>query len=276
MHDWGAACYLKTTAEEDASLLILREVAARLESPSLQPADTLKLLQFLRARDGDAEKAAEMLAATASWRAKFALDDPLLGGWEPPDVIAAGFFPGGPTALLDGRWFGRSEPEPEYFDRDGSPVLYMRIGRIDAEGLLRSVAMHDIILVEALRLQRAFAQSAARARRDGRSRRFKIVVVQDLQGLGRHHLLPAGLRPLKLLARVCEDNFPETLKALYLINAPAIFSVVWRVVKLFFDPAVRAKFEVGAARLETRLLSGGCCESGGRFEPGAGFELDFS
>jgi hypothetical protein len=56
-----------------------------------------------------------------------------------------------------------------------------------------------------------------------------------------------------------QDNFPETLGATLIINAPTIFSVAWGIVKGFIDPRTQAKVTVLGSAYQERLteLMGG-------------------
>ena len=200
--------------------------------------EKLTLLRYLRARDGDVGKAAAMMEATAKFREVFRLDEADLGGWRPPEALLSGGHPGGPDGLQ--RW--RScPPSRGYFTRDGSPIVYNRIGQIDPESLLRSVHMYDLLVRDALTLESVLGSAAAAARRTGGPVVFKVVVVQDLAGLGRKHMYSLGFKALGEMAKVAADHYPETLKACYLINAPAIFSLIWKLVQHMFDPNVRQK-----------------------------------
>lgn len=38
-----------------------------------------------------------------------------------------------------------------------------------------------------------------------------------------------------------QNNYPEILGALYIINAPIFFSGVWKVIKTFFDQNTQKK-----------------------------------
>lgn len=64
-------------------------------------------------------------------------------------------------------------------------------------------------------------------------------------------------RPLPLTDRPTEqDNFPEMMGKVIVINAPSFFMVGWAVCKLVLDARTLTKFEVGAtaARVEQPLF----------------------
>ena len=52
-----------------------------------------------------------------------------------------------------------------------------------------------------------------------------------------------------------QDNFPETLGATLIINAPTIFSVAWGIVKAFLDPRTQAKVTVLGTNYREKLFA---------------------
>ncbi len=50
-----------------------------------------------------------------------------------------------------------------------------------------------------------------------------------------------NLEMLKMFTKEKSDYYPETMGAMYIINAPFLFQSVWAVTKGFFDEKTRAK-----------------------------------
>lgn len=62
------------------------------------------------------------------------------------------------------------------------------------------------------------------------------------------------LRILKRFGEVDEGMYPETLKVLFVINAPIYFTAIWAIVKPFVDPETISKMQIlGANYLPTLL-----------------------
>ena len=58
----------------------------------------------------------------------------------------------------------------------------------------------------------------------------------------------------QLAAKIASDNYPETMGNLFIVNAPMMFSGIWRVAKGFLDERTRKKIEVkGGSYLKTLL-----------------------
>jgi len=49
---------------------------------------------------------------------------------------------------------------------------------------------------------------------------------------------------LKIAAGVSQDNYPEILGNMYIVNAPMMFRVVWSIVKGFLDAKTQAKIQI--------------------------------
>jgi len=195
----------------------------------------------LVARKGDADK------ATAMWRR-----------------IVAFRKERGCAALLDGPAVYR-EPEVmrRYFpwgfvgtDRDGFPVLVERVGQIDLIGIGAATGGPSAGYADFLswvcwyhEVQEALMGNVSRAL--GRDRR-KMTVVIDMAGLGLRHCSSATLAVLQRRTRLEEDNYPEVVRRVILINTPSIFATVWGVIVGFMDPGTSGKLQaVGANFLPT-------------------------
>lgn len=65
----------------------------------------------------------------------------------------------------------------------------------------------------------------------------------------RPHLSPVSADPqaqevFKAISSVDQDNYPETMGATFVVNAPWIFSMVWKIVRVFLDEGVRVKVHI--------------------------------
>ena len=53
-----------------------------------------------------------------------------------------------------------------------------------------------------------------------------------------------GARNLLGNLKIAQDNYPESLAAAYVVNAPSYFTVIWAVIKSFLDPKTVAKVHI--------------------------------
>jgi len=63
-----------------------------------------------------------------------------------------------------------------------------------------------------------------------------VVYVQDLASLTMSHLSRANYHMFQVFSTFDAANYPETLRRVFMINAPSIFTMAWKVAKNFVDP----------------------------------------
>ena len=73
------------------------------------------------------------------------------------------------------------------------------------------------------------------------------------------------------VSQVSSNYYPETLSKMFIINAPTLFTAVWKMIKGFLDERTASKVEILGSNYEKRLLEaidaenlptylGGTCE----------------
>uniref|UniRef100_A0A8C3JRI8 SEC14-like protein 2 n=1 Tax=Calidris pygmaea TaxID=425635 RepID=A0A8C3JRI8_9CHAR len=97
------------------------------------------------------------------------------------------------------------------YDREGSPIWYEIIGPLDAKGLLFSASKQDLL-----------------------KNKFR-----DCEVL-RHECEKQSQKLLSMF----EENYPESLKRLFIVKAPKIFPVAYNLVKHFLSEDTRKKVVV--------------------------------
>lgn len=82
----------------------------------------------------------------------------------------------------------------------------------------------------------------------------KTVVVQDLSKFP-YFVEFSGFRFIQRMVKSDEENYPETLKKIFIINAPIYFTAVWTVIKPWLDPVVLSKVEILGTNYLPALLT---------------------
>uniref|UniRef100_A0A8C0F1Z8 SEC14-like protein 2 n=1 Tax=Bubo bubo TaxID=30461 RepID=A0A8C0F1Z8_BUBBB len=104
------------------------------------------------------------------------------------------------------------------YDREGSPIWYEIIGPLDAKGLLFSASKQDL-------LKNKFRDcEVLRHQCEQQSQKVDLPVLQ--------------------LLSMFEENYPESLKRLFIVKAPKIFPVAYNLVKHFLSEDTRKKVVV--------------------------------
>ncbi|GMH66442.1 hypothetical protein TrST_g3006 [Triparma strigata] len=101
-------------------------------------------------------------------------------------------------------------------------------------------------------------------------REGKIVkgsVFMDLDGLGMKQMGKETMKAIKKMMGDDSDNYPDSLRKLYIVNAPGFFTFIWKVIRPWLHPVVLAKIEMtgkGKDKLIVALEEAGaaeCCKS---------------
>ena len=80
-----------------------------------------------------------------------------------------------------------------------------------------------------------------------RRRLYKVINVVDLSGFGSTHLKSNTLMSwFKQYAACFGLNYPETMYRTYVINAPMIFTGIWKIARNFIHPVTAAKISVSS------------------------------
>ena len=63
-----------------------------------------------------------------------------------------------------------------------------------------------------------------------------------------------GMALLKVGAKICQDYYPETMAQAFVVNAPALFTALYAIIKGFLDERTRSKVRVMGSNYQSVLL----------------------
>jgi len=173
---------------EESRLVQLKKNISELQKGKI-PTDPV-LLRFLRAREFSVEKGREMLSTSLIWRKKHGVDKILSEYQEPP--VIKNYFPGG--------W--------HHYDKEGRPVFLLRLGQMDAKGIIRSIGEEGLtklvlhICEEGLKLTE---ESAHRQKQPIST----WTMLLDLDGLNMRHLWRPGVKALLHIIEIVKQTIPR-------------------------------------------------------------------
>jgi len=209
------------------------ELRAKLASAGPGARDPITMLRFLRARQGDVEAAAKMYAKSREWHKKnqweIGFRKNLINDEVHKHVDA--YYP--PSAIM-----GR--------DYDGDVVYWIRFG-LSPLGFLSQAPMEFLERHETYSITRIL-QAMEEYTRKSRQPRMYMTVVVELTGIGPKFLNVTFLRKYKRLARIMEDNYPEMIKRVVVVNAPTVAYHGFNIVTSFFDEGTRRKIKLADNR----------------------------
>jgi hypothetical protein len=160
-----------------------------------------KLLRFLRARDMDYDRTVAMLHSHMNWYNKFT-----------PNLLVEDDVD--QAALKSGCWrvLGRTE--------DGSPILEVILAKWNPHEYEKEDYIRYIAYFEAM-IERMMSKNS------------KMIVIFDMEGWALWH---AGyISYINQLVDIAQNQYPERLRRVLMLNAPFIFKGVWNVISPWLD-----------------------------------------
>jgi len=180
------------------------------------------LIRFLKANKCDVDKSYEMFAKFVEWRKENDVDNVL---WEKEnDPGLKQVYEVWPVTL-------------HKTDNQGLPVLYEKIGPADVKGMFQAYPdtkywIRNHILMHEQTNHMIFTNYP-----DVLEKPYQgIIFIEDLQGLSWRHWYTPAISVMKAVSEIDTVYYPHAVRKLYVINAPSIFTWMWKLVKPWLDP----------------------------------------
>jgi hypothetical protein len=184
------------------------------------------LLRWLIARDFDVAKAEAMIRSNVVWRKENDVDNVLR--WEAPEVFRLYY-----TVGLTG------------FDKENSPVVIVPFGRMDLWGLISSGGKENFVKFTLQTLETCLFRMKGKKNPTNGKEVTRITAVFDCENFALRTLSYSGVVDTILdLIRQYEANYPETLKAAYVVNAPRVFMILFGMIKPLLSAHTLGKVQI--------------------------------
>ena len=84
---------------------------------------------------------------------------------------------------------------------------------------------------------------------------LQTLTILDIKGIGLSQLNSKVREFISVTSKIASDNYPEILGAMYIVNSPTVFPIIWNAIKGMIDPGTRAKTHViNAKHTREKLL----------------------
>ena len=244
------------------------------------------LLRFVRARKCDVGKALEMLLKERAWRREVGLAAADAGrydtdtgapasaeakassveGGDDDDKAAAADHASADADADNCPACAIQRPDPKELQfqticphgyhgvsKEGCPIYWERTGHVDLTVFGRNFTRQECAMRH-VRSQMIQARRMALASPgpDGQPVTTQVCIM-DLSGLS---LAPskAGLQNFKDLVNIDSNFFPETLRHIFMINSPWLFTPLWAMIRPWIDPVTVEKFHILGSAYQEELL----------------------
>ncbi|KAL3840291.1 hypothetical protein ACJIZ3_024882 [Penstemon smallii] len=129
-------------------------------------------------------------------------------------------------------------------DKEGRPVYIERLGKIDVDRLLNVTTLDRYVKYQIQEYDKTFtirfpACSIAANKHINRS-----IAILDVDGVSFKSFTRPVQQVLMQLRKIHDNNYPETLCRMLIVNAGPGFRLIWNAIKCFLDPNTASKVQV--------------------------------
>ncbi|KAH3877261.1 retinal-binding protein-like [Dreissena polymorpha] len=213
----------------------IAELRGRLVDLLKHDYDDYDLRKWLKARGFDVNKAEQMFRTSEAYKKKMKVET-LMAEYEIPEVI---------KTYLTGGFCGH--------DKEGSLIRVELYGHLDMKGLMASTRKSDLEKVKLMQCEKTIEDWEIMSKRLDR-RVDGLTVIMDMEGVTTKMMWRPALQMYLHLVKVLEDNYPEMLKRLFVVNAPSIFPVLYKLARPLISDDMRNKIHVLGGHFKSDLI----------------------
>lgn len=191
--------------------------------------------RWLIARDFDVPKAVEMFRNSMEFRKNMKVAE-LVSSYKEPEVITK-YMPGGDVG----------------HDKEGSIIRVVPWGDLDMKGLMLSCKKLDFVKSKIVQFEYTLEDINKMTKKVKRDVVGQTVIF-DMENVGLKTLWKPGLDFNLYLSRILEDNYPEMMKRLFLINAPKLLPVLYKMAQPLISDSMKQKIFVLGNDYQQTLL----------------------
>ncbi|KAG8190658.1 hypothetical protein JTE90_001267 [Oedothorax gibbosus] len=213
------------TKDEEQAVEEFRRLTIKNCTSKMLEDETL-FYRFMKARDFNMKNAQEMLEKHIAWRKEFHIDT-MVTDYKPPAFLLKY----GTISLIG-------------FDKEGSIVRYIDVGRTDTLGVFKSCKIVELLKYSLWIFEKDLAELQKQSKKTEKPVN-KVVYIYNFDEFSFANATnKKGLEYLVYHSRTFQDNYPEMVKCFAVINANSFFSMFFAVLKPWVAPVVLEKIRV--------------------------------
>ncbi|XP_019057541.1 PREDICTED: phosphatidylinositol/phosphatidylcholine transfer protein SFH9-like isoform X2 [Tarenaya hassleriana] len=224
--------------EEEKAVNSFRKALISRDSLLPRHDDYHSMLRFLKARKFELEKAIQMWEEMLKWREENRVD----------------------TIIQDFVYDEYEEVQRYYphgyhgVDREGRPVYIEQLGKIDPSKLMKVTTVERFLKYHVRGFEKTFSEKFPACSISAKRHIDSSTAIIDVQGVNWMSFGKLAHDLVMHIQKIDGENYPETLRQMFIVNAGSGFKLVWNTAKSFLDPRTAAKIHVLGSKFHTKLL----------------------
>jgi len=138
--------------------------------------------------------------------------------------------------------------------KQGRPIYIERIGNLKIKELFKVTTEERLIKYYIQSYERLLHEMFPACSQAAGHRVEQCVTILDLKGSSTSIMSKQVWDFIKLASNLGQDNYPENLGRMFIVNAPFLFSGIWLVIKPWLDDKTKAKITIIGSKFEPQLL----------------------
>jgi hypothetical protein len=199
--------------------------------------DEYTLLRFLKARKFKLVDAQRMITNHMKWRIDFGIGEIFTYSF-PEFRTLFEFYPHGHHKT----------------DRSGRPIYIERLGLLNINRLFEVTSPERLLRYFVREYERLVVYILPACSAQAGFKVEQTFTIMDLGGAGTRLMKKKVYNLLKLASGVAQENYPELLGKMFVVNAPLLFSGVWTMVKPMLDEGTRNKISIVGSKFHKQLF----------------------